>query len=478
MTSPPDITPTAEYPPVPPEPPRPPGPPEPPGRRSTWLVAAVVAVLVLAVGAVALLWTGSGDDAPTAPVATPTATAPSATGAPSATPGPTSGSATPTSGGSAPAVFRFRALWPFASVADAAAWQQQALPGGHQPWRLDPGETAVAFAQTYLGYTEIDRVVSREVNGDEAWIGVGATPPEGRLNAAAVLHLARIGTGELNTRPWEVVGSRDTTLTVTTPRYGSQVGTVLTLGGRITGVDESLSITVHTLGGPVLGQVNRIPAGGTRQPWSATLLVDSSKSRVATVAIATGGHLLEVEKFAVTAIQIRSGAKASNDVDGDGRADRVTVSGSGTLAVGYGNGRTETVAFTPSGAGMAPAVLGTADVDRDGRAEVFVRNDRGAYLETTILFRYTAGHLRLVTLNGEQAALPAGGSVRNQAYWTSDPPGAPIVIWTGTSTGDEEVYPGTLRRYGFVGATLTPRGSLPMTVTAPLPPALGGVLPL
>lgn len=272
-------------------------------------VLAFVVVIAIVTAGVALVRSRSGtDEAVPGDGASQSATAstsPSPSPTTSKAPTRSPSTASP-SGTAAPATtFRFLPLWPFASVADAAAWQREALPGGHQPWRLDPGLTALSFATSYLGYTEMDRVTSRQVVGDEAWIGVAGSPPEGRTVPAAVLHVARIGVGPLAQRPWEVVGSRDTSLTLTTPRYGSTVGTTFRVGGRITGVDESLVVQVRDHEGGLLARSGGIPAGGEATPWELTMTVKAAGG-LATVAVSTGGHVAQVELFAITAVKIRS----------------------------------------------------------------------------------------------------------------------------------------------------------------------------
>jgi hypothetical protein len=82
-----------------------------------------------------------------------------------------------------------------------------------------------------------------------------------------VLHLARIGTGQ--DAPWEVVGSRDTTLTLDRPAYGVKVSSPITVGGRITGVDESILVQMRQPSSErPLGTAPGVPAGGEHQPWS------------------------------------------------------------------------------------------------------------------------------------------------------------------------------------------------------------------
>jgi hypothetical protein len=195
-------------------------------------------------------------------------------------------------------VFGFSPLWPFAGPAAAATWQESYRAGGHQPWHLDPAATALSFTRDYLGYREVDEVVSRRVAGTEAWIGVGYTPQPGLTSTAAVVHLARIGAG--GDAPWEVVGTRDTSLSLTTPAYGATVFSPLAVGGRVSGADESLVTQVRALGRPVLARSAGVPAGGERRPWSTSLAFSAPRGSVLTVAVATGGHVQGVERFAIT----------------------------------------------------------------------------------------------------------------------------------------------------------------------------------
>ena len=104
--------------------------------------------------------------------------------------------------------------------------------------------------------------------------------------------------------PWEVAGTRDSTLSITSPAYGSRVSSPLTAGGRITGVDESLRVAVLDSDGRTLGRVTGIPAGGTGTPWSAAVSYTRPAGEVLTVVVSSGGHLTEVERFAVTAVRV------------------------------------------------------------------------------------------------------------------------------------------------------------------------------
>jgi hypothetical protein len=193
-------------------------------------------------------------------------------------------------------------LWPFTSVAQAQNWQTAFRSGGQQPWHLDVEQTALTFTRNHLGYTEVDRITSRAVHGADARIGVGWSSPNEATATVAVLHLIRLGAGQ--DAPWVVVGTDDSRLVLQRPGYGSAVTSPLRVGGVITGVDESLRIRVlaPTSSRP-LGEVGGVPAGGEHTPWSATLTFSAPAGTVLTLAVSTGGHLKNVEQFAVTAVR-------------------------------------------------------------------------------------------------------------------------------------------------------------------------------
>jgi hypothetical protein len=189
-------------------------------------------------------------------------------------------------------------LFPFASLADVRAWQASYESGGHQPWHRSPDLTATAFA-AFLGYTGITEVARSTVSSGDAHVAVGIKLPSGRVGTAAVIHLVLFGSGRY--APWEVVGTDDTTFTLDRPAYGSTVPSPVTAGGTITGVDESIRVTVHAL--PAQGPVGTYccqPAGGTRSPWSASVAFRAASGQVITIAAATGGHAAAVERFTVT----------------------------------------------------------------------------------------------------------------------------------------------------------------------------------
>lgn len=192
-------------------------------------------------------------------------------------------------------------LWPFADLKQVQAWQAAYRDGGHSPWHLEVEQTALSFAQDYLGFDGIDRVTSRTIKPGEAHIGVGYRGEGTRDSTAAVIHLFRVGTGK--DAPWEVVGTDDTHFTLTTPPYGSKARSPMTVGGRITGVDENIQVRiVHLSKGRLLPRHCCLAAGGEKSPWSLKVSFRPAPGTL-TVAVWTGGHLAEVERFAVTGVR-------------------------------------------------------------------------------------------------------------------------------------------------------------------------------
>jgi hypothetical protein len=229
-----------------------------------------------------------------------------ATSGPASPHSPAASSASPATSPSpapAPSAFAYQPLYPFASLAAAQAWQASYASGGHQPWHLDPGQTALSFTQGYLGFSGIDKIAARTVSGGDAHITVGYAAPNGTISRAATIHLVKYGSGP--DAPWEVVGTDDTTLTLDIPAYGAAVSSPVRIGGTITGVDESLSAEVHRLGSvAAVGSYCCRPAGGQTSPWSLTVPFQASSGQVLTIVVHTGGHVAAVERFAVTGVTV------------------------------------------------------------------------------------------------------------------------------------------------------------------------------
>ncbi|GAA1643270.1 hypothetical protein GCM10009744_36840 [Kribbella alba] len=241
---------------------------------------------------------------PTRPPTTATPTPKPTTATPS-TPNPSTpaGTASPTPSTSAAVKpFAYQPLWPFSSAAEAAAWQRTYRAGGQQPWHLDAEQTALSFTTGFLGFTEINKAASRSLRDDDARIAVGYQTGTGPLTVAAVLHLVRLGEGP--DAPWEVVGTIDTTLTLTQPRYGATAASPLTVGGQLSGVDESIRVEVRQPSSEQpIGTFCCQPAGGDRQPWSAQVKFQGATATALTVVASTAGQLHPIDRFAITALR-------------------------------------------------------------------------------------------------------------------------------------------------------------------------------
>lgn len=297
----------------------------PPGPRtaSGWLppllaAAAVVAVVAGAIAVISVMHSWHARPAHTVtprptPVATTPAPGPSKASMPASNPttAPSSPSAPSSRSSSAanppgPATFDlgYQPLWPFASYAQARDWELTGLPAGHQPWHTSAPDTALSFTQSVLGFKELDRVTSTRYDSLGAHIGVGYHDPNGVARTAAVLHLVRFGPDPSS--PWEVVGSDDTTFSIEAPAYGSVVMSPIKVGGHITGVDESITVTVRELSSPgPLGTSCCNSAGGANQPWSAKVSFTGARDPVLTIVASTGGHLQAVERFAIQGVRTR-----------------------------------------------------------------------------------------------------------------------------------------------------------------------------
>jgi hypothetical protein len=204
---------------------------------------------------------------------------------------------------SVPYRFGYQPLWPFRTQQEAHDWQQSYRAGGHQPWHLDADQTALSFTEGYLGYTDIDRVTRHVVGAVDAHVAVGYVTTGSRTVVAAVIHLARFGTG--SDAPWEIVGTDDTPdFTLELPRYGATVASPASVGGRVSGVDESIRVEVHQpTSSARLGASCCLPAGGTDSPWKTEVSFAGAGDPVLTISASTGGHLQSVERFAVTGVR-------------------------------------------------------------------------------------------------------------------------------------------------------------------------------
>src|SRR5206468_8624880 len=123
----------------------------------------------------------------------PSPTPPPSSAAPTTSPPATSAAPSSPQPTVAPFDLGYLPLWPFGSRGEALAWEQSHRSGGHQPWHLDAGQTALSFTQGYLGFQQINLVTSTRMDSDGAHVGVGYRDPSGQTHTSAVLRLVRFG---------------------------------------------------------------------------------------------------------------------------------------------------------------------------------------------------------------------------------------------------------------------------------------------
>lgn len=123
--------------------------------------------------------------------------------------------------------------------------------------------------------------------------------------------------------------------------------------------------------------------------------------------------------------------EAISDVDGDGRPDRawlLYLGGNGAdnwaLVVDMSTLGQQSVRFTGDpvlpGNTAAPTIAGSADADRGGHAEIFVKVSSGASTQFWTIFKLVRGHIRQVTSQGQPVRLAVNGSVTHQGGFRCD----------------------------------------------------------
>jgi hypothetical protein len=152
------------------------------------------------------------------------------------------------------------------------------------------------------------------------------------------------------------------------------------------------------------------------------------------------------------------------DVDGDGRRDRARL----VYLGGYGPGNWELVVDMTSlgqqavrftgdpvlpGGTDAPTIAGSADADRDGRAEIFVKVGSGASTQFWTIFTLAGRQIRQVTSQGQPVRLAVNGTLTHQAGFRCD--GAQFVtVSEGTELPGYITWIYEVDTYTWQGSTL------------------------
>jgi hypothetical protein len=136
---------------------------------------------------------------------------------------------------------------------------------------------------------------------------------------------------------------------------------------------------------------------------------------------------------------------APGDIDGDGQADTVKATATLVKVTLSGSGKVVT-APVHADSPAAPEVLGTDDVDLDGRAELFLKTVQGASTSFATPYRYDGKVLHEVQLAGSPAVLGFGGSTQHGDGFTCTPKGQ-IEVRSAVADGSGSTYTVTTTTY-------------------------------
>lgn len=156
-------------------------------------------------------------------------------------------------------------------------------------------------------------------------------------------------------------------------------------------------------------------------------------------------------------------SSATGDVDGDGTDDTLEVlhDGAGTwfLQVTLGSGGSTVMELTTDGVGGAE-MIGAADIDEDGKEELFVQTGAGASAAIIGIFTVQGGcDLEAVTFDGAPAAFPVGASIgATSGLQCSNAPEPPGIFAFAGASSDGQTYDVTTAELQLSGTLLTQVG--------------------
>jgi hypothetical protein len=154
-------------------------------------------------------------------------------------------------------------------------------------------------------------------------------------------------------------------------------------------------------------------------------------------------------------------SSATGDVDGDGSGDTLEVlhDGAGTwyLQMTLGSGGSSYTELPTAGGAGGKEMIGAADIDEDGKEEIFVQTGSGASAAVIGVFTVEGGcDIAAVTLDGAPAEFAVGASVGNTSglQCSNVPEAGSIIAFSGTST-DGETYTVSHSELELAGTVLT-----------------------
>ena len=171
--------------------------------------------------------------------------------------------------------------------------------------------------------------------------------------------------------------------------------------------------------------------------------------------------------------------RAAGDVDGDGHPDRVRLvylGGAGPdnweLVVDMTTLGQQAIRFTGDavlpGSTDAPTIAGSADAERDGHAEIFVKVSSGASTQFWTIFKLVGRQIRQVTSQGQPVRLAVNGTLTHQDGFRCD--GAQFVtVNEGTEIPGYVKWLYDRETYAWSGAELVLLSKRTGQVTSPRP---------
>lgn len=128
---------------------------------------------------------------------------------------------------------------------------------------------------------------------------------------------------------------------------------------------------------------------------------------------------------------------AQGDVDGDGEPDVIRYDGDMAVVTLSTTGQAVRASVKADIEGDEPATAGVEDLDRDGRAEIFVQVGRGASTAFVLALRFDGTRLAALTVAGQPLLLGIGGSATHGDGFRCTDTGSLVVSSAQSDDGDQ-----------------------------------------
>jgi len=165
----------------------------------------------------------------------------------------------------------------------------------------------------------------------------------------------------------------------------------------------------------------------------------------------------------------RTGPAAQGDVDGDGEPDEIAYEGSEAVVTLSGGGVLR-AGVEADIAPEEPVTAGVEDLDRDGRAEVFVKVGQGASTAFLLVLRHDGSRLAALQRDGTPLLLAYGGSATHGDGFTCTDAGSLLV--RSASSDDGTTYALQTVTYRVRGDAVVETGRTSATGTGMDDPAV------